>query len=528
MAERWIRNVAGAAAVALVLSGGESQAQEVLFQVRGGTGDDLYGQATADAGDFNGDGASDILVGAPGDRTNGVGAGLAQVLSGADGKVLLSVFGSAAGEAMGAAVGTVGDLDADGKRELLIGAPGANGVGPGSGMVLVLSSVNGSVLFQFSGAETGFNMGSAVAGSDDINGDGVPEIVVGANQADRTDRKGIVEVFSGLDGSVLLSLQALNPSRAFGSAVAAGDTNGDGCPDIIVGDPLDTGGGLSMSGSFGRLRVFSGCTGNVLLNMVGPSRFDWLGQSVVAVGDSDGDGADDILVGAPQDGFSGPAGTVFLLSGATGSVLLALTGENSGDAFGASVSGDLDVNDDGVSDILVGAPNTDFRGNLSGAAYLYSGATGNLLYRFEGTRSGDNQGASVSLLDDCDGDGLTDLVIGANRLSRVGLVPGRIQVRSGNDLFLVNLQSTVATGDGVVVTISEGPAGNPAALFMSSVNTIPQFSMQASATFGANGTLQIGGVLPTGLGSLDLGLQAFALNARGEIVDSAEEIITIN
>ena len=165
----------------------------------------------------------------------------------------------------------------------------------------------------------------------------------------------------------------------------SGDVNGDGVPDFIVGayrdDPV--GGGTDAGSAY----VFSGADGNLLYQVTGDTAGDLFGYSVSIAGDVNGDGRADFIVGAYRDdpiGGGTDAGSAYVFSGPDGSLLYQLTGDTAGDHFGYSVSGAGDVNGDGRADFIVGAIG-DNPGGLTnaGSAYVFSGADGSLLYQLD-------------------------------------------------------------------------------------------------------------------------------------------------
>jgi len=170
----------------------------------------------------------------------------------------------------------------------------------------------------------------------------------------------------------------------------------------------------------------------LLYIFTGEAAGDWLGLSVSGAGDVNNDGFDDLIVGAPYNDAGGTnAGRAYVYSGETGAVLWTFTGEAAGDEFGTSVSGAGDVNNDGLGDLIVGAPENDAAGFDDGRAYVYSGQTGAVLFTFTGETDYDYFGWSVSGAGDVNNDGWDDLIVGAWESDAGGGDAGRAYVYSG-------------------------------------------------------------------------------------------------
>ena len=380
-----------------------------------------FGVSVASAGDVNNDGVPDLIIGADLDDIGGMNRGSARVVSGANGATLHTFLGDAAGDFFGHSVAGVGDVDGDGFDDLLVGAWVADPNGSESGFARLLSGADGSILRTFPGDSVGDRMGSSVAAAGDVDGDGVGDLIVGATLDDDGGlNAGSARVFSGATGAVLWTFHGTEPADNFGTSVAsAGDVDGDGRADLIVGAWQANG---VAGANAGLAQVFSGATGALLHTFTGGTGADQFGVSVASLGDIDGDGLADLAVGANlADAMGLNSGSVTAFSGATGAVLWSINGSAGGDLFGTSIANAADVDGDGVDDLIIGAPEDNA---TAGSARLVSGATGGTIATFDGDDSGDNFGFSVSGAGDLNGDGFADLIVGADDDATNGAVSG--------------------------------------------------------------------------------------------------------
>jgi FG-GAP repeat protein len=345
---------------------------------------------------------------------------------------LYSFHGDRPGERFGVSVACAGDVNADGRPDLIIGATDSNGSSSMIGEAHVYSGLDGALLYTFEAQVGGTAFGDSVDGAGDVNNDGYDDLVVGARYDDTTAIfAGAVRIYSGKTGALLRSFYGDDEGDRLGASVSgAGDVNGDGFDDVIAGAFFDNEHGF-WSGS---ARVYSGKNGNLLHRFDGDAAFEYFGVSVSGAGDVNGDGRADLIVGADGADQSAPnVGRARVLSGADGSVLYNFYGDAPNDGFGFSVSGAGDVNGDGRDDLIVGAWGNDAFASEAGLARVFSGADGSVLYTFYGDSADDHFGYSVSGAGDFDGDSVPDLVVGAYFDGPGSEVRGGVHIFSGAD-----------------------------------------------------------------------------------------------
>jgi hypothetical protein len=416
----------------------------------GEASDSYGGRVVASAGDVDGDGYDDLLVGA--NLHDGVGAdsGAAYLIYGpvtgdeslADADAIFD--GEAAGDWAGRAVASAGDVDDDGYDDILISAilndEGGNNAGatylfygPVYGR-MSLAAADAKLIGEASGDYSGRSVDSA----GDANGDGYDDILIGAhlNDAGATSAGATYLVHGPVYGDVdLANADARFIGEAAGDHVgrpmsSAGDVNADGIQDFLIGAHFEASVGYRSGAVY---LLYGPMSGDIDLStahtkFVGEAEGDMAGSWVAAAGDVDGDGFDDILIGADGESSAGAeAGAAYLLYGPFGpgtfglgaAADVKLTGEAAGDHAGWSVAGAGDVDNDGYDDILVGAYLQDGGGTDSGAGYLLYGpidgdlSLGDADVKFVGESAGDSAGCFVSSAGDQDGDGYDDIAIGA-------------------------------------------------------------------------------------------------------------------
>lgn len=406
---------------------------------------DQVGYAVGTAGDVNGDGYADIMVGAPkashtpdGDR-EGVVSVFYGCAAGVSGTLPHWQAGSGdSGSEFGGAVATAGDVNNDGYADIIVGAPSYHSdegqVGAVGAVFVYHGSAAGLSLdpdWYFMGQKDS-QLGISVS-SGDINGDTYSDVIVGAgNYSVGEINKGAVFVFygseNGITSAMSQTLVGPQPGALFGNSVStAGDVNGDDYEDIVVGARGYNNGDAENTGA---IFVYYGSESGLITPVwmyTGTVAAAEVGSAVGGAGDVNGDGYDDIIAGAPYSAELEETGRAIVFHGsATGPGLVPnwqVSSEQANDLFGTSVGTAGDVNNDGYSDVLVGASR--FTGDAStgddqpeeGAVFIYFGGSTGLEqsagWHAEGNKANTLFGYSVGTAGDVNNDGNADVMAGA-------------------------------------------------------------------------------------------------------------------
>ncbi len=466
--------------------------------------------------DLNGDLIPDLIIAAPGqgngNQVANQNAGRIYVELGSetggtaikvgDLAIESGISGNKGGDLAGAAIGVIGDLNGDGRQEILIGAPGADPRAPGGGGGSTVADAGQAYVvwgaappqalglgdiapdgFIINGAAAGDRLGMAILSVADLNADGKAEILVGApgNDLGGADAGAAYLVF-GKANTTDVETSALG-ARGFrirgeaagdgaGSTLGTvGDLNGDGKAELLVGAELNDAGGADA----GAVYVVFGksTTSEVLLSALGTGGFrirgiagEHAGSAVAGIGDVNGDGRADILVGAEAGNKAyvvfGKADTteVLLSAVAAGSGGFVINAEAAGDLSGMTVAAGGDLNRDGVADFIVGAPHNAEGGTNAGAVYIvWGGARGPVDLslvsqgiggaKLVGT-AGSLAGSAVALVPDMNGDGTGEVFIGAPGLSgeSARLVYAPASWQPDPNIYGTNGAETMAAGFG--------------------------------------------------------------------------------
>jgi FG-GAP repeat len=418
----------------LILGGPDNLSTQANWQTKGGQSEALAGYTTANAGDVNGDGFSDLVVGVPYYDLAGDNRGRVLIHHGSATGLSATpdwlVDGLEANAQFGYSVAGAGDVNSDGYDDIIIGAPGwRTGADPEGRAFLYLGSPAGlqaAAGWTASSSQAHGAFGCCVAAAGDVNGDGYADVIVGAYAfSDGENEEGAAFVYLGSSAGLAEEsswMAQSNQARAhFGTAVAGiGDINRDGFADVAVGaDDYD-----KNYDDEGAAFVYYGS--RLGLDMepnwiaVGGAPNAGYGRAIAGAGDVNQDGFSDLLVGA--DSYSqvaSNAGAVFLYLGSQSGLAFHTKWESqqANVHLGEAVAGAGDVNGDGYGDVIIGSPQWQLDSGSGGAAFIaYGSPTGSVFTvdnKLAASEINSQFGSSVSGGGDFNGDGFADAVVGA-------------------------------------------------------------------------------------------------------------------
>ncbi len=430
-------NVQDSGRVAVYLGSPDGLRATPAFVHEGGQAGALFGTALSGAGDVDGDGFADLLVGAPGASNGQASEGQAFVFRGGPGDLASFPIWNGelnlpAGSEYGVSVAHVGDLNADGFTDLAVGAfhyDGANGVDCGRTFIYLggeLSTAPTAIGF-VDGPHAGAEFGNWVAAAGDVNGDGYDDFIVGARAASNGQTgEGRVFVYHGSSTGFVATPAASFDSNQAGASLgqcvaSAGDVNGDGFGDVIVGAHLWDQTYTDVGKASVYLGSAQGLQSTPVWSVVGGAPSERLGSNVAGAGDIDGDGYSDVLVGV-YDANSFGGGIAYLFRGTSTGVEATATWFYEIAQLNArlsSLAGIGDVNGDGYADVALGSPYYDGTLADEGRVFVFLGGAGGLATTPNWTYSGGQAaalfGTNVAAAGDVNGDGYADLLATAIR-----------------------------------------------------------------------------------------------------------------
>jgi hypothetical protein len=494
------------------------------FKVNGATETDSLGNSVNGAGDVNGDGFADFIVGAPhaaGDEAN---AGAAYVIFGTatgfpsdinvadlNGSNGFKISGSAAGDLVGLNVRAAGDVNADGFADVLIGG-GTRMGSTGDGYVVFghsnpftqnvsLNALDGTNSFRIVGVPTTEEgVPPLLTAAGDVNGDGIDDILIAADELNSTGayviygRAGMFDAtfaLATLDGITGFKIDTDEIHSSFGrTAAGLGDLNGDGIDDIVISAPSAaphgnaSGACYVIFGQMGGLAAtfhVADLDGTNGFKISGERSLDFLGEALEGAGDINHDGLADLIIGAWDS--DNTAGACYVIFGRSGGFernldVSALNGTNGFKILSASifaetgyaVGGHADFNGDGFDDLVIGAPGVFFETKGTGAAYVLFGRAdgfeptfslralnGTNGFKILGEAKIDSFGRTVSFAGDLNGDHFADVVVGTGFEYLPGASAGYVVF--GTPAVQVDERTvayTEADGDRVILQVKNG------------------------------------------------------------------------
>jgi hypothetical protein len=440
------------------------------------------GFSVSSAGDVNGDGYSDLIAGAPAYDNGQTDEGAAFVFHGSATGInpvpAVILEGNQVNARMGVAVSTAGDVNNDGYSDIIVGAN-----------LYDNGETDEGAAFVFHGSATGINtvavtmvqsdqalaqMGFSVACAGDVNGDGYSDVIVGAWLYSNSEgAEGRAYVYqgsaSGINSAAVTTMESNQVNANLGIAVAgAGDVNGDGFSDVIVGSQLYDNGTTDEGVAFVYHGSPSGINSIAVTTLESNQGFSQFGFSVASAGDVNGDGYSDVIVGAyTYDDPEVNEGAAFVYHGSAAGInnIAATTLENNqaGAQFGVSVACAGDVNGDGYSDVIAGANMYDNVESNEGAAYVHLGSAAGInsiaTAVLESNQANANAGRAVASAGDVNGDGYSDVLSGVPQFDNTESNEGVAFVYHGSAAGINTVFTTMTDPNQVAASMGYSVAG---------------------------------------------------------------------
>lgn len=427
------------------------------FSLAGPAPGSAFGRAVVAIGDVDGDGTTDLAIGAPRHSAAATASGSIRLVSGASGSTLWTTAGPVANARLGSSLAALGDIDGDGIPDLASTAPGV-------AQVFVLSGLTGTTLSV--SIEPAIEPFPRVASAGDVDSDGVPDVAIGRPYA-----TGPLGAFQGTvtmrDATTSVVLASFLGAQASLTGAALGgpvDTDADGAVELLIGAPTAKYFGTPV-GHIVSLTPSTGRTSSAIFGDVTEFEF---GRAVDFVGDVNADGVEDIAIGG--------RGYVRVHSGSQdGALLSTLTDSASGDAFGGSVAPARDFNGDGRADVVIGAPTAAILGKANAGRFVIATATCGSLDSIGSSCTASTGHASTLTANGC-------AAIGTTIELRVDGAPPAAQFM----LFASTNAATTPLGNGCIALID---LANATTLVASKVNALGTWTLQAKLPPSINGPI---------------------------------------
>ncbi len=479
----------------------------VLARAKGRQEEGYFGAAMAFVADLNGDGKDELLVGAPGNDAPAVGpgtdplqnAGQIRVLTAKRAAPYLRLDGAFANSEFGASVTSVSDMTGDGRRELLIGAPGEQLSildSKKTGAVYLVNGKKGHILDRTTGSKAGQRFGTTVGSVEATDAQAPREFLITSEKSPIGGvlNAGAVEVRANDDPDSALIVAGGAKNDRLGASSDASTSSAH----FIAGSPgWKAGDGLNRAGS---VTIYSAING-VQLNASAeiPENNAQFGTGVAVVGDINNDTIPDFAASepyrdAPADeldgGVADDVGRITWLSGADASALMSVDGVKPGTILGRSLAGGIDYNNDGTPDVISGNPGDSPQGRRgAGSVHIYSGADGSRLRAFKGTRGLETRIFAAKLSGATAGvrgftSGGKKLGVNASVLDDATLAGAELSID-----VLDRTQAPVVPGGGRVAVGSGSGAGSSHVVVLSAIakkNVHTQFEAFPGEDVGAN------------------------------------------
>ncbi len=513
---RTARSITLVMSIGLIMMGTARGQQRIWFLDSKTLGE--YFGPTQVGPDVDGDGLPELLIGASYGACVNSDDGYAAIVSTRNGE--LHRWCGSGGKAFGGSRAWVGDVDGGGIDDVAIGEPLYYDPvfwGRDTGRIQIYSTETKQLLYEIIGTQMDGRLGSPIVSMDDVDGDGVRDLLVGASSYG-TSHQGQIWVYSMKSGSQVWTRTGSFQSSFGLRVMGIGDVDGDGVGDCATAtDPI---------GSPTRVLVYSGTNGSQLLQVDGAAGGYVVNLSLAAPADLDGDGVDDFVFGGTD-----PNGDGYLdaYSVVTGAQIWRIPGANA-ELFGAYSCAVGDINHDGFDDFLVTSAYDDHDGKDVGRVDLVSGRSHRSLFRFYAGLAGlQKYGTVLTRGVDFNGDSFEDLIIGTAYGGKNKSQGGSVGIYAGNDVFLQADPRLPTAPETVTVDFRGGEPFTLGLIALTAIDSVSLFAPLMLTSFDANGELQLLADTDPSVSGHDFTITGYAENpsGRGPLMVSTTQTVSV-